>query len=647
MRTRSAENGTPLSTDSGDPREWCALAARRLAEDRPGDALEAARRAVDHDPGAEHAAGWGYRLASLAFERLGRSAEAVAAAEEAVRLAPGSWAARLRLGAALRHVPGRWRESRAQAARAVRYAPQEPDPHVLAGDLALLRGEHRAAEGAYREALRLLDGHAGARVGLGLALLRWESPRDHHDPAWPVDPRETGRARRALESWTRQIRLLLAAALVAAAVTAFGTGLTTWAEIGGGAVLAAVVAITLRQARRVRLWPYVPGMLARDVWLAASVSVTPVALAAYVAAVATLPRAVSRSAAGDLDGAWAVLAGTVLLNGVAVFVLRVLAEAWRGRPVAALAQFAAAGGDRTARRAADVTLWLVAGRAWSVLAAVAVAARITGEPRWAAVAPVVLLAPAWAYGGTRRPRSPGSPGSLGRPGSPGSPGSPRGLRGPHGPRGPRLSGRVHGGDRWLVAAVVTLAAASAALGGSALLAVHGRGRADDLAWWCGAGALAAFAAVFAARSARAWWQGSPGPWRASLIMHDGRGDRLPGDAGPPVGLSGDVRRTFTHAREVVLSCAAPGGPRALAVGAVGAIGPGGELRLIAADDAWEAAERDPRVAVFAADPAERGFWVEVRGIAVGDPEAGVLRVTPEHVTVGEFPGRHRGRAHAG
>ncbi|MFF0310383.1 hypothetical protein ACFYSC_23365 [Streptosporangium sp. NPDC004379] len=554
MRTRSAENGTPPPADPCDPREWCALAAWHLAEDRPEAALEAARRAVERDPGAEYAAGWGYRLASLAFERLGRSAEAVAAAEEAVRLASGSWTARLRLGAALRHVPGRWRESRAQAARAVRYAPQEPDPHVLVGDLALLRGEHRAAGDSYREALRWLDGHPGARVGLGLALLRWESPRDHHDPAWPVDPRETGRARRALESWARQTRLLLAAALVTAAVAAFGAGLVTWAEIGCGAVLAAVVAITLRQARRVRLWSYVPGMLARDVWLAVSVSVTPVALAAYVAAVATLPRAVSRSAAGDFDGAWAVLAGTALLNGVAVFVLRVLAEAWRGRPVAALAQFAAAGGDRTARRAADVTLWLVAGRMWSALAVVAAAVRITG---------------------------------------------------------------------------------------------YGRGGVGDLAWWCAVTALAVFAAVFAVRSARAWWQGSPGPWRASLIMHDGRDGRLPGDAGPPVGLSGDVRRAFVHAREVVLACAASGGPRALAVGAVGAIGPGGELRLVAGEDAWEAAERDPRVAVFAADPVERGFWVEVRGVAVGDPEAGVLRVTPEHVTVGEFPGRHRGRARAG
>ncbi|MEU8384136.1 hypothetical protein [Streptosporangium sp. NPDC048865] len=150
--------------------------------------------------------------------------------------------------------------------------------------------------------------------------------------------------------------------------------------------------------------------------------------------------------------------------------------------------------------------------------------------------------------------------------------------------------------------------------------------------------------MFATRSVRAWWQGAPGPWRASLVMYDGRGSRLPGDAGPPVELSREVRAAFTYARGVVLAYADAGGPRALAVGAVSSVGPGGELRLIAASDAWEAAERDPRVAVFVADPLDRRFWAEVRGIAVGDTEADLLRITPKEVVVGEYPGRHQGRA---
>lgn len=86
-----------------------------------------------------------------------------------------------------------------------------------------------------------------------------------------------------------------------------------------------------------------------------------------------------------------------------------------------------------------------------------------------------------------------------------------------------------------------------------------------------------------------------------------------------MGLSGEVRRAFTHAREVVLAYADSTGPRALAVGSVSSVGPDGELRLIAGDDAWEAAERDPRVAVFVADPLDRRFWAEVRASPSATP----------------------------
>jgi len=614
-----ASGPVPPPRDPDDPRQWCAVAAAWLGRDRPEAALEAARKALDLDPRSESGADWGYRLASLAFERLGRDAEAVAAAEEAVRLAPGSWAARMRLGAALRRVPGRWREARAQAARAVRYAQEEPDPHVLAGDLALLRGEYGAAEAAYREALRRLPGHPGARVNLGLARLRWERPRVHHDPAWPVDPRETGRARRALATWSRQIRILLAVALVAVCATEFGLGLAFVARIGGGLVLLAVLAITLRQAHRVRLWSYVPGMLTRDLWLSASVSITLVAVAAYVAVVAVLPAEIPPPLSGPVPGAlWAGLAGLVLLNGVVLLVLRVLVEAWRGRPVGALAEFAAAGDDRTARRDVNVTLWLVAVRVWSVPAAIAAAVVVLDERSWALAALAVPLALGWARG---------------RAGLP-----------------PALT-RAPASDRALVAVLALSASASILLGVAGAVPALGLGPlggwAGEWAWWAGIALLAVPVAMFATRSVRAWWHGAPGPWRASLVMCDGCGSRLPGDAGPPVGLSGEVRAAFTYAREVVLAYADPSGPRALAVGAVSSVGPSGELRLIAASDAWEAAERDPRVAVFVADPLDRRFWAEVRGIAIGDTEADLLRITPKEVVVGEYPGRHQGRARRG
>jgi tetratricopeptide (TPR) repeat protein len=85
-----------------------------LSAGRPDSALAAAGAAAHLDPASE----WAYRLVSLAQERIGRLPEAVDAAERAVLLAPGSWAARLRLAAVLRHVPGRWDEAAEQAALA-------------------------------------------------------------------------------------------------------------------------------------------------------------------------------------------------------------------------------------------------------------------------------------------------------------------------------------------------------------------------------------------------------------------------------------------------------------------------------------------------------------------------------------------------
>ncbi|MBB2913199.1 tetratricopeptide (TPR) repeat protein [Streptosporangium becharense] len=621
--SHAGEDADDPPRDPVSPRDWCAVAAARLGRDQPEAALEAARTAMDLDPRAESGADWSYRLASLAFERLGRDAEAVAAAEEAVRLAPGSWAARMRLGAALRRVPGRWRESWAQAVRAVRYAPEEPEPHVLLGDLELLRGEHRRAEAAYRDALRRMPDHPGARVNLGLAALRWRRPRGHHDPAWPVDPQETGRTRRALETWSRQIRLLLAVALVAVCATASGPGPAAAVKTGGWLVLAAVLVITLRRAHRVRLWPYVPGMLARDLWLAVSVSITLVSVAAYVAAIATLPAglplilpSLTGPAPDRRGGLWAALAALVLLNGLAVLVLRVVAEAWLGRPVRALAHFAAARGDRTARRDAGVALWLLAGRIWSVPTVVACVAPVLDDRRWALAALVAPLALGW---------------TLVR------------LRGLDGAAS--LTAGALAEDRGLAAAFALSVVSALLLGASAVVSTSGTlPSAGDGPWWAGAVLLGGPVAVFAGRSARAWWRGVPGPWRASLVMCESRGSHLPGDVGPPVELGAEVRAAFTRGRDVVLACLGPAGPRALAVGAVSSVTPSGELRLAAAPEAWEAAEHDPRVAVFVTGPLGRPFRAEVRGVAVGDTETGLLRVTPKQVVVGDRPHVHRGRS---
>ncbi|NUT38778.1 MAG: hypothetical protein HOV86_02225, partial [Thermoactinospora sp.] len=132
-------DGTEGDDEPDNPRAWCDLAVISLNTGRPEAALRAATAAVDLDPLNE----WGQRLVSLALTRLGRGADAVAPAREAVRLSPGSWPARLRLASVLRHEPGQWEEALAHAVLAARFAPEEPDPRVLLADLALVRGEHR------------------------------------------------------------------------------------------------------------------------------------------------------------------------------------------------------------------------------------------------------------------------------------------------------------------------------------------------------------------------------------------------------------------------------------------------------------------------------------------------------------------------
>ncbi|MDR8411517.1 hypothetical protein MTP10_22615 [Nonomuraea sp. 3-1Str] len=598
------------------PRDWCAEAVARLHAGRPEEALNAAREAAAgaaRDERGEAAATgeWAHRLMSLAVERLGRDADALPPAREAVRLAPGSWPARVRLATALARLPGHADEAAGQAGLARAFAPEEPAPHALEGDLALLRGDHAHATTAYRTALATATAistdpgpgpgpssgerpgdavRARVRVNLGLALLRWDRPRAHHDPAWPVDPRETGRARRALEVWSRQARLLAALATIGVAAAAQAADLALQAKLGGLVALALLAVLTVRQARRIRVWPLVPAMMGRDPWLGTEVVSAAVSVAAYAA---WLGLTAAPGVPPWLDPVWAGLAAVAVLGWPAHAALRALAGTWRGHPVRALEQFAAVDGERTARRNAGVTLWILLGRTWSVLAPLACAA-VAVEPRAALAAVAVPYPLLRCY---RRAR--------------------------------------HGGeDGWLRAAVVLLVLAAAGCAAGALLEWSAQDRTAGAAWaWrVGMAALGLVAVAFAVRAGRAWWRGGPGPWRSSLLMCD-----LPAGDEPSVPLGLEARQALAYARNVVLSFADPLGPRT--VGAAASIGPAGELRLVAEAGAGEAVEADPRVAVFAAGPSPRRRWVEVRGVAVAAP--GLLRVTPKQVLTGEFPGRHQ------
>jgi tetratricopeptide (TPR) repeat protein/TM2 domain-containing membrane protein YozV len=608
------------------------VAAARLAHDQPDPALDAARRAMSITPEAD----WSHRLASLALERLGRHDEAVAAAEDAVQLAPGSLAARLRLAAALRRTPGGWREAWAEAGLASRFAPDRPGPHLLLGDLCLLRGDHEQAIRSYRRALRRDGGHAettAARVNLGLARLRWEPPAAYHDPAWPVDPCDTARSRDALVAWSRQVRLLLALAVAALTALTVAIGAHEWARPLGVLPLIPVALLTLRHARRVRTWAYLPAMFDRDPWLGMSVWVTVAVALAYAVAVA------AGGPADGIDGAlWAAVVGLALFSGVAMAVLRALVQIWRGRPLAALAEFAAADAHPTARRAAEVSLWLVAGRLWCLAAAPLLAVHVTGDPRAGLAA---LLVPI-AFGYARL-----CAGGYGR--------------------------AVAARDRGLLLAFGAVLFAAAALVGASLFTTGGAAPAAGVvearlaagsdgaatvaapeetalsgpvtaALWSAAAALAAVPLAYAVRVATARWHGDPGATRATLTLVEPRGRPLPEDVMPSPDLDEQVRHAFTLSRGVVLVYVDESGPRALPVDAVAGVTDTGEIRLTVADEARQAAERDPRVTVHVTDPAGGRLWAEVRGVAFADGEEAVLRVTPTQVTVGEYPGRHQERA---
>ncbi|WP_283138188.1 CHAT domain-containing protein [Rhizohabitans arisaemae] len=598
----------PRQTD--DPRAWCAVAVARLAQDEPGPALEASRQAVTLDPGGE----WGYRLASLALERLGRAADATDAAETAVRLAPGSWAARLRFGGALKRMPGRWREAWAQARRAVRFAPEHPDPHVLIGDLSLLRGDHRRAGIAYRNALHRDESHVAARVNLALTRLRWERPRTHHDPAWPVDPRQTARTRRAVEVWIRRVRVLLALATAATAVlTQVASGFTVGA---GAAALLGVGLVTVLSARRIPAWSYLPDVLARDRWLTLSGGAVLAAVPAFAVAVFVLAAVPPAAGLTGAPAVWGGLAAFTVCHGIVIGVLRLLAGVWRGRPVAALRDLAAAlaidPGDRAARRNADVTLWGVVARLWCFLVPLALLAARIPPP-----APLIerFTLPAASAGGVvllvaliRIHR--------------------RGGLVPHLPAILRADRRLG------------LACAATLVGIVLLIAAPVAGPA---AIWPPALILL----LFLSRAAPAWWSGGPGPLRSSLILGESPGPRAHGEVVPAPELRRELRRAFITGRDVVLSYVdATGWPRMVAVGAVTGVGSGGELSIIAGEEAWAAALRDPRAAVYVSDPADRRFWVEIRGVALPDEESGTLRITPKEVVLAERPGRHQGRGHS-
>src|ERR1700743_1297019 len=135
-----------VSAEPGSGRAWCLFARAHLGADRFADAVESANRAAAIEPTEE----WPHRLASNALMHLGNHAEALRAAAESRRLAPGYWQSHGCVAPAVR-----WAGLAAPGARA-RPAPRVRPPGAAGGRAAppararRRRGAQAGAERARR-----------------------------------------------------------------------------------------------------------------------------------------------------------------------------------------------------------------------------------------------------------------------------------------------------------------------------------------------------------------------------------------------------------------------------------------------------------------------------------------------------------------
>jgi len=158
--------GRIVASDPSAAPPRCLLAQALLGAGKPEAALEQARVASTCDPYQE----WPHRLQSIALHALHDFVHSVAAAREAVRLAPtlaSPYIVLVDAELALRHLAA----AKAAADKAVELAPGLFSAHLALGRVELARHHNRAAEDRFREALRLEPQSAAALNDLGRAML--------------------------------------------------------------------------------------------------------------------------------------------------------------------------------------------------------------------------------------------------------------------------------------------------------------------------------------------------------------------------------------------------------------------------------------------------------------------------------------------
>lgn len=154
--------GSFLARSPDDPRALCLVAHCHLGlgnADLALAAANAAAAAVPLDP-------WAARLQSAALRSARRWRDARAAADRAIRLAPGDVTTHIER-ATVDAAAGRPTRAGVAAAReAVRMAPNSPAAHVASGQVWLVQRRPQRAEAAFHEAMRLDPVNVPAQHGL-------------------------------------------------------------------------------------------------------------------------------------------------------------------------------------------------------------------------------------------------------------------------------------------------------------------------------------------------------------------------------------------------------------------------------------------------------------------------------------------------
>jgi Flp pilus assembly protein TadD len=168
-----------LADDPEDLDALALLGEAQLADHDPDGALITATTALGLEPNRELP----HRQASIAASRRGLHRDAIAHAEEAVRLAPGDHRGFVALARALLRSKRDLEQARRAAIRAMVIARDEAEPHLVFGMVARAEGEFAAAEASFRRATQLDPGNVAAHHELARLRVRKDTLDQRSRPA--------------------------------------------------------------------------------------------------------------------------------------------------------------------------------------------------------------------------------------------------------------------------------------------------------------------------------------------------------------------------------------------------------------------------------------------------------------------------------